>query len=247
MEIPSNWSSTKRQKPIRAKQEQLKKKPRVIYENNDAVTLQELCGTICQNLLDSRTSVLNENLNFDTILSSVPYKQILETIFGPNCIEDKNIPFVSKPIEESYMREPILPGERKCVMGNDCECRFIDKDHAFVGVEFLIGTQTIHNCEPQMCVLCSRKHTQRLFYDLIYKPSVFFYGTIQRYGVLINVENEYDPSYTLIMPPNGPIAAMPYPSPIHCRSNYQVIVRMAKRYIVQTTATNFCIPSLEHV
>jgi len=247
MEIPSNWTNTKRQKPIRSKQEQLKKKPRLTYENNETLSLAELCGNICQNLLDSRTTVVNDDLDFDSILTSVPYKHILETIFGPTCIEDRNIPFVSKLIEESFMREPILQGERKCVMGNDCECRNIDKEHAFIGVEFLVGTQTIHNCEPQMCVLCSRKHTQRLFYDLIYKPSVSFYGTIQRYGVLIGVENEYDPAYTLIMPPNGPVAAMPYPSPIHCRNNYKVIVRMAKRYITQTASTIFCLPSLAQV
>lgn len=239
MEIPNNWNSSKRQKPVRTRQDNQKKKPRLTYESTESASLDDVCRMISQNALDSKTTALEESLNFDSVLSSIPYKQILETILGNSSNTFHDIPIISKKIEENYMREPILPGERKCVFGNECECRFLDRENSFTGVEFLVGNQTVNNCEPQMCVLCSRKNTQRLFYDMIFKPPMNFFGVIQRYGVLIDVPKEYSSAYTLIMPPNGPIAAMPFPSPVHCRNNYKVIVRMAKRYITQAPESNF--------
>lgn len=239
MEIPGAWNNSKRQKPVRNRQEHQKKKPRLTYDNIESSSLEEVCRMISQNALDARSTVIDESLNFDSVLSSIPYKQILETILGSDCNKLHDIPIISKKIEENFMREPILPGERKCVLGNECECRFLDKENAFTGVEFLLGTQTVNNCEPQMCVLCSRKNTQRLFYDMIFKPPMNFFGVIQRYGVLTDVPKEYNSAFTLIMPPNGPVAAMPYPSPVHCRNNYRVVVRMAKRYITQVPESNF--------
>jgi hypothetical protein len=241
MEIPGTWNHTKRQKTVRNRNESQKKKPRISYDNNETVSIEEMCRTICENVLNAQKTIVDETLKFDSIMSFVPYRQILETIFGNSIIapEFNDIPIVSKIIEENFMREPLLPGERKCVLGNDCECRFIDKENPFTGVEFLVGNQTSVNCEPQMCVLCTRKHTQRLFYDFIFKPPMNYFGCIQRYGVLTDVPNEYSSTFVLIMPPNGPVSAMPFPSPIHCRNNYKVTVRMAKRYIVQTPESNF--------
>lgn len=222
----------------------MRKKTRWTYESDDPVSLQEMCYTICQNVLDARKQQVEETLNFDTILSSVPYRQILDTLFGGSSSPLSDIPVITRRIEESYMRECVLQGERKCVMGVDCECRYIDRDNAFVGVEFLVGAQTTTNCCPQMCVLCSRKHTQKLYYDMLFKPPMSHFGVIQRYGVLSSVDGEYGPDYVLVMPPNGPVHTMPYPSPAHCRNNYRVVVRAATRYIVQKPESAFQRPSL---
>lgn len=244
MEIPGNWISAKRQRPTRSRGDVVRKKSRCTYEKTDSVSLDEMCSTICQNVLDARRQVVEDSLNFENIITSIPYRQILETLFTGSAMVSADVPIVTKSIEESYMREPVMHGERKCVMGNECECKFIDRDNAFVAVEFLVGSQTVTNCEPQMCVMCSRKHTQRLYYELIFKPPMTHFGVIQRYGVLSGVQNEYTPEHVLIMPPNGPIEAMPYPSPIHCRNNYKVVVRLATRYIVQKANSAFQMPSL---
>ena len=204
----------------------------------------EMCSAICQNVLDARREAVEDAISFDTILSSLPYRQILDTLFGGVGVPVATVPVLTRRVEESYMRECVLPGERKCVMGNECECKFVDRDNSFVGVELLVGTQTPTNCGPQMCVLCSRKHTQKLFYDMLFKPPMSHLGVIQRYGVLSGVDNEYSPQFVLVMPPNAPVHVMPFPSPVHCRNNYTVVVRSATRYIVQKQDAVFRLPSL---
>ena len=154
------------------------------------------------------------------------------------------VPVVTKAFEESFMRECIYQNERKCVMGNECECRFVDKDNQFTGVEFLVPGQSVSECTPQMCVLCSRKHTQKMYYDMLFRPPVMHIGTIQRYGVLCSVEGEYSVDYALIMPPHGPVQCMPYPNTVHSRNNYSIQIHSAHRYIVQRSEVAFRLPSL---
>ena len=244
MEIPTNWNSSKRQRPSRNRGDAARKKTRWHYESDDAVSREEMCSAICQNVLDARREQVEDTLSFDTIMSTLPYRQILETLFGGVAVPVAEVPVLTRRVEESFMRECVLPGERKCVMGNDCECKFVDRDNSFVGVELLVGPQTTTNCCPQMCVLCSRKHTQKLYYDMLFKPPVSHFGVIQRYGVLSGVDGEYCPHFTLIMPPNGPVHMMPFPSPAHCRNNYNVVVRAATRYITQKQEVIFRLPSL---
>jgi len=244
MEIPANWSTSKRQRPSRSRGDAVRKKTRWTYDSDAPVSLHEICSAICDNALDARRQQVEETLNFDTILSSLPYRQILDTLFGGVSMPRANVPILTRRLEETFMRECVLHGERKCVMGQECECRFIDRENPFVGVELLVGSQTTSNCGPQMCVLCSRKHTQKLYYDMLFRPPMSHFGVIQRYGVLSGVDGEYSPEYTLVMPPNGPVHVMPFPSPVHCRNNYKVAVRSATRYIVQRPESAFRLPSL---
>lgn len=215
------------------------------YETDEPVSLNELCNEICENVLDARRQQVQETLNFESVLSSVPYRQILETLFGGAIHPPCDVPVITKRLEETLMRECMYAGERKCVMGQECECRCIDKENQFVGVEMLLGGQTTANCSPQMCVLCSRKHTQKLYYDMLFRPPMSHLGVIQRYGVISTVEGEYNPEYVLVMPPNGPVHMMPFPSPVHCRNNYKVVVRAATRYLVQRPEAAFRQPSLD--
>jgi len=67
--------------------------------------------------------------------SRVPYKDILQNLFSNTKEVPRNIPIITKVYEESFMRQPFAR-EQACVMGNQCECRFIDKNNPFIGVEF---------------------------------------------------------------------------------------------------------------
>ena len=242
MQIPANWNTNKRQRSSRSRGDSQRKKSRCVYEQAEPVSLNELCSSICQTILDSKSKQASETLTFETVLSNVPYQKILENLFGGSAMPDCTVPVVTKAYEESYMRECMYQTEKKCVMGLECECRFIDKENQFTGVEFAIPGQT--HSTPQMCVLCSRKLTQKLYYDMLYRPPVTHVGTIQRYGVLCSVEGEYSIDYVLTMPPHGPVQCMPYPSPVHSRNNYSIKVHSATRYIVQRPESAFRPPSL---
>lgn len=142
-----------------------------------------------------------------------------------------SVPYVTRIYEEGYMREPRSASERACVMAEQCECMFIDKNNAFVGVEFLVPGESTSST-PQMCVLCSRATTQQLYYDIVF-DSTSFNGMIQRYGNLHNVVNEYAQDAVLICPPNGPLHAMPLPIMSHQRNRYSVSKVGGLRYIRQ--------------
>jgi hypothetical protein len=250
LQVPPAWNSSKRQKTNRARSESVRKKTRWVYEQAEPVSLEELCRGICQTISDANPKEwererAEETLSFSTILSHVPYQKILETLLGSEPAPTAQVPVITKAYEESFIREPIYQGERKCVMGAECECHFIDRDNPFTGIELLLPGQSASDVTPQMCVLCSRKHTQKMFYDMLYRPPATHVGTIQRYGVLVSVPKEYSPDFVLIMPPHGPVHCMPYPSPAHSRNGYAVQMRAGARYLVQKPEAGFRPPSLD--
>lgn len=102
-------------------------------------------------------------LDMDHILSRVPYRDMLESLFGdgePSAAPE--LPIITKVYEESFMRQPVA-GERPCAMGEQCECRFVDRQAPFTAVEFRLPGDPDG---PQLCVLCSRRATQKMFYDM---------------------------------------------------------------------------------
>ena len=123
-------------------------------------------------------------LDLDAILSRVPYREILENLYGREPYARAEVPVVSRAYEEAFLREPTA-GERPCVSGDLCECMFIDPCTPFVGVEFLLPGETPPGT-PHFCVLCSRKVTQKLFYDILL-ANKDVHGLIQRYGNLCNI------------------------------------------------------------
>ena len=172
-------------------------------------------------------------LELDTLLSLLPYKQMMQDILPSNTERAMaSIPLVTRVYEESYMREPMRPGERSCVMGNECECMFINPNNAFIGVEFVIPDEDLDTQTPQMCVLCSRACTQQLFYDVVFDNTTF-QGTIQRFGNMHSIPNEYMKESMLICPPNGPIHAMPLPIVSHQRNRYTVVKLGGVKYMRQ--------------
>jgi hypothetical protein len=103
------------------------------------------------------------DLDMDHILSRVPYRDMLENLFSdgqPGAAPD--LPIITKVYEESFMRQPAA-GERPCAMGEQCECRFVDRQAPFTSVDFRLPGDPE---SPQMCVLCSRRATQKMFYDM---------------------------------------------------------------------------------
>lgn len=235
MQVPEEWKSASKKRKL-SKTEPRKKEVESIHTES----LQDLSLEICREILNVKEPKDFESLmDFNTVLSSLPYQQILQNLFGSSPVTLKNISLITRSYEESFMREPINRNERPCVMGNSCECMKIDHLNAFIGVEFKLPVEDIVG--PHMCVLCSRKTTQKLFYDLTYGSNRSI-GQIQRYGVMINVNGEYKAEYCLIMPPQGPIHSMPYPSVVHCRNNYTVQTRACIRYLVQKQDMIFQMP-----
>ena len=186
MHVPSNWSTQKRPKSGRAKPDGARKKARQHFEHQEPQSLQDLALQISASILNSTPSKMDNTLNLHTILSNVPYRDILENLFGSEGAPPAEVLVISKGYEELFLREPMGPNERPCVMGLECEGQMIDKNHRMTLVEFLLPNQP--RTEPQMCVLCCRKHTQKLFYDLLYNPPANHMGVIQRYGVVVGTD-----------------------------------------------------------
>lgn len=174
-----------------------------------------------------------EEIQLDHVLSSVPYQALLESLFGGVSGPAPEVPIVSKVYEESYMREP-LPGERPCVMGERCECMYIDRNAPFVGTEFVLPGEEVSSGtdDPRMCVLCYRRTTQKLFYDVCYSGKRV-QGLIQHYGNLCNQPGEYARECMLICPPGSQWQGMPVPVMSHQRNRYRVVVRAGVKYLQQ--------------
>jgi len=136
----------------------------------------------------SREPATPDELDLDVILSRVPYREILENLYGRDQSPTSDVPVVSRIYEESFMREPVK-GERPCAAGELCECNFIDPCMPFTGVEFVAPGQD-SLAGASFCVLCSRKVTQKLFYDILFTGKEA-HGVIQRYGNICGVPGEF--------------------------------------------------------
>lgn len=241
LQVPKEWGQLKRTRTPVTKgssggKETIRKKfkSELPTSNNSADTVEDICRAVCDNI--GKCEELEHELDFSDILSHIDYRSVLEGLFG-GCGMGTDVPLISKAYEESFMREP-MAGERRCVMGTGCEAMLIDKFKPFIAVEFQVpGSKTD---TPQMCVLCSRKHTQRLFYDFLYRstPSSCT-GVIQRYGVLCDTAGEYSKEACLIMPPHGPVHCMPYPSVAYQRSHFRVQTHCMSHFITQCNSLLF--------
>jgi hypothetical protein len=172
-----------------------------------------------------------EELQLDHVLSSVPYRDMLESLFGTVSGQAPTLPIITKAYEESFMREA-CPGERQCAMGIKCECMFIDANAPFIAVEFDLPSDEANQHTPKLCVLCSRKTTQKLFYDACYSGTRI-QGLIQRYGNLCNQPGEYARECMLICPPSAQWHCLPIPIMSHQRNRYRVQVVAGIKHLQQ--------------
>ena len=240
LQVPKEWSSQKRARAGGTKgRDTVKKrfKSETVVSNNSADTVEDICRSVCDKI--GRCEDLEYELDFFDVLSHIDYKGVLEGLFGGRSM-GADVPVISRVYEESFMREPTA-GERKCVMGTSCEAMVIDKNKPFIAVEFNLPGKTAE--VQQMCVLCSRKHTQRLFYDFLYRSTpASCTGVIQRYGVLCNMTGEYQKDACLIMPSHGPVHCMPYPSVTYQRSHFTVQTHCMSHFITQYDSLLFQLP-----
>jgi hypothetical protein len=162
------------------------------------------------------------------IISRQSFQQILEVMEKNDHQHTQSIPEVTRAYEEQYMRA-CRKSENPCVMGDKCECMFIDTDKSFVGTQFVFPTLHIEN---SMCILCLRKTTQLLFYKIIQKglPATI---PIQKHGNICNKPGEYHPEAMLVCPPSGPLHCLPLPIVAHQRNRYTVHEIHGIKYIKQ--------------
>lgn len=214
----------------------------VLGQNSTASSLETIGSAIRSSKnFASRTKLCE--LNLDSVLSSTSYRNIMRQTFGtdgsiaPTSSGQAGssavaaggtghggggvkIPTITRTFEESYMREP-RPNERECARGPKCECMYIDQSLPFVAVEFLT-IEEIANQPPdnQLCVVCSRKETQYLYYDMVFNRKVYN-GVIQRYGN-VSGANEYASECLLRCTKSGDLSCMPKPIMSHQRNRYTV-------------------------
>jgi hypothetical protein len=202
-----------------------------------------IVGLIRRQVNDTRFAPATpEELQLDHVLSGVPYRDMLESLFGTVSGQTPTLPIITKAYEESFMREA-GHGERQCAMGAKCECMFIDANAPFVGVEFDLPNSKIDS-KANLCVLCSRKTTQKLFYDACYSGTRT-QGLIQRYGNLCNQTGEYARDCMLICPPSAQWHCLPLPIMSHQRNRYRVQVVAGIKHLQQLRVSHedFVTPS----
>jgi hypothetical protein len=170
------------------------------------------------------------HLSLHSLISRVPFKEMMQQMFSDDMVSTNVVPIVTKAYEESFLREPMYSHEKPCVCGDTCEFNFIDPMHPFVGVEFKL--QQIDESGAAMCVLCSRKLTQELFYKMVYSGERFL-GFIQRYGNLCQQAGEYAREAVLVCPKDGPVCNMPLPIVAHQRHRYSVFMQHGVKYLKQ--------------
>jgi hypothetical protein len=172
------------------------------------------------------------HLSLHSLISRMPFKEMMNQMFVDDMSSVKVVPIVTKAFEESFLREPMLAHEKPCVCGENCEFNFIDPMYPFVGVEFKLHKDTVAGEDAAMCVLCSRKLTQELFYKMVYTGEKFL-GFIQRYGNLCQQPGEYAREAVLVCPSGGPVSNMPLPIVSHQRHKYSVIMQHGVKYLKQ--------------
>lgn len=214
--------------------EHVKKKQRNFMEKVQMTDLKDV--DFMSDLRDKIERTINQSdfiratdeLQVDHILSRVPYREMLENIFGHDKKPAPCLPVLSKVYEESLMRQPYAQ-EKPCVMGDMCEARHIDRSAAFTCVELRLPDDPP---TPQMCVLCSRCSTQKMFYDMCYankEPNC----VIQRYGNIFGQPGEYSAECMLSCPPSIGQHAMPLPIMSYQRNYFTVYSQGGLKHLRQ--------------
>lgn len=220
-----------------------------VYNTIDNVLLKEISAKQNCNEIETTNSTTNEtmdietsdiqeqlnsiewNLELDSILSRIPYQQMLEDMFGGNMKQCSDVPIISRLYEESFMRECENSNERQCAMGSKCECMFIDPTQPFIATEFLLPMEE-EKPESNMCVICSRKITQQLFHDMLFNGTSYN-GVIQRFGNICGEKGEYSKQVMLICPENFGVQCLPLPIVAHQRNRYVVVIKNGTKHLKQ--------------
>ena len=186
--------------------------------------------TIINNIDDAvqQDSAVTAVVDTEMLLQSLNFAKLPG---GDEQVAKVSVPIVKRAYEESMMRQVMYMHERECVMGNECECRYIDFDNPFTGVAFSFPHDSSEH-HSDMCILCMRRYTQMLFYKVV-QSGMNISGMIQKHGNICNEPGEYHKSAMLICPPNGPVESMPLPVVAHQRNKYSVEDRNGIKFVRQ--------------
>ncbi len=201
--------------------------PEVTPDDMEGVSSQEsgVYNELRCAIHESGSSGPAQTLSLESVISRQPYIKMMQNLFGAydeSCFSQvPPVKIVTKAWEEAHMREP-HPDERPCSMGINCECMFIDPALPFTCVEFRLPNEPLPN-EQQLCVLCLRKLTQSMFYDIVYQGNRFN-GVIQSHGNICDQPGEYARQVMLSCPIGGPVHCMPLPIVAHQRNRYSVVL-----------------------
>jgi hypothetical protein len=169
-------------------------------------------------------------LQLHTLISRLPYREMLAQMTLDTSTQPREIPIVTRAWEESWMREAVHDGELPCASGANCECMFIDPLQKFIGVQFQLR---VGGPSPKLCILCARRTTQELFYEMVYgNPSHEMGGAIQAFGNICG-PGEYAREAMLLCPRSGQLHNMPLPIVAHHRHRYTVVVQHNVRRLKQ--------------
>ncbi len=223
---PPHWDSHKRRNDATLDKNCRKnKKSKTVDESNEGLNH---IASVVSTFIQQNRSVDESESDISALLDTIPFVKMLSDVNTD--VNGPAVPLVTRGYEEKYMRQCIGEHEVPCVMQSQCECMNIDFQNAFVGVSFVVPSETSIN--NGMCILCLRKTTQMLFYKTIHCGHTVN-ACIQKYGNICNEPGEYHPSAMLICPPNGPVHSMPLPIVAHQRNKYSVVERAGVLWIKQ--------------
>ena len=218
MMLPQNWSRLKRKRVSQIESNAEERPP-------ESVDISIIRNTIDKHIQGAAEPQIHDDL--DWLLSKISVFKMLQNLPVSGATA---IPIVTRAYEESFMRECKNAGEKPCIFQEQCECMKIDPQNQFVGVQFPLPNVEKSN---GMCVLCMRKTTHIIFYNIL-RDGSRVNCTIQKYGNICNVPGEYHSSAMLICPPGGPVHAMPLPIVAHQRNRYSVVEHFGVKYIKQS-------------
>ena len=223
MLLPSSWNRLKRKRLAVIEDD-----CHEVHETCKAsdVDVSHLKGIVARHL-QQESHASTEADDWQWLLSKLSIAKMLQSTAEPST---QRIPIVTRKYEEAFMRECKNDNEKPCVFQAQCECMKINASNAFVGVQFPLPD--LQTQEHGMCVLCLRKSTHIMFYNLLHEGHNVK-TVIQKYGNICNQAGEYHPSAMLICPPNGPVHCMPLPIVAHQRNRYSVVTHHGIRYIKQ--------------
>lgn len=104
----------------------------------DVSDLEKLLKTLEESADDDNRGVW---LTLELALNRCTFEHSLRSMFadeqGQSTVP-QHVPVVSRAYEECCMHEHDPATEEPCVMGNQCECMFIDRDNRFIAPQFIL-------------------------------------------------------------------------------------------------------------
>ena len=126
------------------------KAPRTQMSVEDVSDLEKLLKTLEECADDDNRGVW---LTLELALNRCTFEHSLRSMFADEQGQSampQHVPVVPRAYEESFMHEHDPATEQPCVMGNQCECMFIDKDNRFIAPQFILPDMQVRS----FSVLC---------------------------------------------------------------------------------------------